>query len=41
MSSISLRHVTGYTFSSDFPDALNQFIGSSGYSDAFVVKIDD
>jgi hypothetical protein len=34
-------YITGYTYSSNFPGALNQFTGGSGYSDGFIVKIDD
>jgi hypothetical protein len=34
-------YITGYTFSSNFPDAVNQFVGESGYADAFIVKIED
>jgi hypothetical protein len=38
---IGNTYITGYTFSSNFPDAVNQYAGESGYSDAFVVKIED
>jgi phosphatidylserine/phosphatidylglycerophosphate/cardiolipin synthase-like enzyme len=34
-------YIVGYTFSSNFPAAINPFTGTSGYADAFVVKIED
>lgn len=34
-------YLTSYTFSSNFPNAVNQFVGESGYADAFTVKVDD
>jgi hypothetical protein len=34
-------YIAGQTLSSNFPSATNPFIGAAGYSDAFVVKIDD
>jgi hypothetical protein len=34
-------YIVGQTLSSNFPDATNPFTGAAGYSDAFVVRVDD